>query len=134
MEILLVEDALSFAKITMGSLRLGSIEHRLTWLTDGEETLDFLYRRGRFSKAPRPDLILLDLGLPKMDGREVLANIKTDEDFQTIAVVVMTGSESYEDRIESERLNVDAYLTKPVDLDKELKSYWQEDMIVPGGN
>ena len=140
MEILLVEDSLSFAKITMGSLRLGKFEHRLTWLTDGEEALDFLYRRGRFGQAPRPDLILLDLGLPKTDGREVLASIKTDEDLRTIPLVVMTGSTSSEDRIESERLNVEAYLTKPVDLDKflalvkQLQNCWQENMILPGEN
>ena len=139
MEILMVEDSLPFAKITMGALKLGRIEHRFTWLTDGEDALAFLFQRGRFAQAPRPDLILLDLRLPKMDGHEVLTNIKADEELQTIPVVVMTGSVSPNDRIESERLNVQAYLTKPVDLDKfldlviELKSYWREDMIVPGG-
>jgi chemotaxis family two-component system response regulator Rcp1 len=137
MEILMIEDSLTFARITMGALRNGNFAHRLTWLTDGEEALEFLHRRLKYVQAPRPDLILLDLGLPKIDGRDVLANIKSDDELRRIPVVIMTASTSENDRIESERLDVDAYLTKPVDLGKflalvkELKSYWHEDMILP---
>ena len=136
-EILFVEDSLTFARITIGALRCGRIEHRLTWLTDGAEAAEFLWRRGKYARAPRPDLILLDLGLPKKDGRELLAEIKADPDLCTIPVVVMTASHSEEDRVESERLDVESYLTKPVDLAKfllmvrELRQYWHEDMIVP---
>ena len=137
MEILMVEDSLTFARITMGALRAGNVVHRLTWLTDGEEALEFLHRRAKYVRAPRPDLILLDLGLPKIDGRDVLASIKSDDELHSIPVVIMTASTSEDDRFESERLDVEAYLTKPVDLGKflalvkELKSYWHEDMILP---
>src|SRR3990172_10858989 len=137
MEILMVEDSLTFARITMGALRQGQIHHRFTWLTDGEEALEFLHRRGKYARAPRPDLVLLDLGLPKIDGRDVLADIRSDDDLRTIPVVVMTASTSGEDRIESERLEVEAYLTKPVDLRKflalvkDLKNYWREDVALP---
>jgi chemotaxis family two-component system response regulator Rcp1 len=137
MEILMVEDSLTFARITMGALRKGNIEHRFTWLTDGQEALEFLHQCGKYRRAPQPDLILLDLRLPKVDGREVLAEIKSDDELCSIPVVVMTASTSFEDRIESELLDVEAYLTKPVDLRKflelvrDLKEYWHEDMIVP---
>ena len=137
MEILMVEDSLTFARITMGGLRKGNIAHRITWLTDGEDALEFLHRRAKFVRAPRPDVILLDLGLPKIDGRNVLAKIKADDELRNIPVVIMTASTSDENRIESEWFAVEAHLTKPVDLDKflglvkELKSFWHEDMILP---
>lgn len=137
MEILMVEDSLTFARITMMALQKGNIEHRFTWLTDGQEALEFLHQCGKYRRAPQPDLILLDLGLPTIDGREVLAEIKLDDELCCIPVVVMTASTSFEDRIESELLDVEAYLTKPVDLSKflelvrDLKEYWHEDMILP---
>ncbi len=137
MEILMIEDSLMFARVTIGALRKGNLEHRMTWLTHGEDGLDFLYRRGRFARAPRPDLILLDLGLPKMDGREVLAKIRSDGDLDSIPVVVMTASTSHEDMLHAQRLNVESYMTKPVDLDKfimlvkELQLFWHEDVILP---
>lgn len=137
MEILLVEDSLTSARLTMGALRNGQVQHRLTWLTDGEETLEFLYRRGKYARAPRPDLILLDLGLPRRDGREVLAEMKADEDLKAIPVVVMTSSTDPEDVVSSELLQVESYMTKPVDLEKflrvvrELKGFWHADMILP---
>ncbi len=137
MEILMVEDSLTFARITMMALRKRNFEHRFTWLTDGQEALEFLHQCGKYRHAPRPDLILLDLGLPKIDGREVLSVIKSDDELSSIPVVVMTVSTSVEDLMESERLNVEAHLTKPVDLRKfldlvrDLKEYWHEDMVVP---
>ena len=137
MEILMVEDSLMFARVTMGALRKGGVKHRLTWLTDGVDALDFLHRRSRFRRAPRPDLILLDLGLPKMDGREVLAEIKADENLKSIPVVVMTGSEADDDRRLSESLDVESYVTKPVDFEKfvqlvaDLNDHWHEDMVLP---
>ena len=97
MEILLVEDSLTAARLAIGALKKAPVPHRLTWLTDGEEAAEFVYRRGRFTRAPRPDLILLDLTLPKKDGRELLAEIKSDEDLQTIPVVVLTSSTDEED-------------------------------------
>jgi two-component system, chemotaxis family, response regulator Rcp1 len=137
MEILMVEDSLMFARITMGALRNGRVEHRMTWLQDGEDALDFLQRNGRFKRAPLPDMILLDLGLPRLDGRELLARVKDDERLRVIPIVVMTASTSDEDRIATERLEVAAYLTKPVNLDqflqlvRQLRHYWREDMILP---
>lgn len=137
MEILLIEDSLVSARLTMGALRSGNVQHRLTWLTDGQEALDFLYQRGLYTRVPHPDLILLDLGLPGRDGREVLAEIKSDETLRKIPVVVLTGSTSDEDVEASERLNVEGYLTKPVDLEKflalvkELKEFWHAGIILP---
>lgn len=137
MEILLVEDSLSDAHLTMEALKGGGVEHRLTWLWDGEEASEFLYRRGRFRRAPRPDLILLDLGLPKKDGRELLSEIKSDAELSDIPVVVLTASRAHEDVVRSEQFQVESYTTKPVDLEKflwlvkELKSYWHADMILP---
>ena len=137
MEILLVEDSLMAARLTMGTLRKGEVQHRLTWLTDGAEALEFVHKRGKYTQAPRPDLILLDLGLPKRDGHEVLTEIKSDDDLKDIPVVVLTASTDYEDMVNSERLQVESYMTKPVDLEKfmqlvkELSRFWHADMILP---
>lgn len=137
MEILLVEDSITAATLTIGALKKGNVQHRLTWLPDGAEAVEFLYQRGKFARAPRPDLILLDLGLPKKDGREVLAEIRADESLKQIPVVIMTASTAEEDIAASEQLQVESYLTKPVDLEKflalvrELKRFWHADMILP---
>lgn len=137
MEILLVEDSLVSARLTMGALRRGDVQHRLTWLTDGQEAVEFLERRGKYSQAPRPDLILLDLGLPKKDGREVLEEIRADADLKNIPVVVLTASTDEADVTAGERLQVEGYLTKPVDLRKfldlvrQLSRFWHADMILP---
>lgn len=137
MEILLVEDSLVSARIAMGALRNGNVQHRMTWLSDGIDALDFIRQRGRFSRAPRPDLILLDLGLPRKDGREILAEIKADDALSTIPVVVLTASTDYDDYLASEQLHVEGYMTKPVDLEKfmhlikELKEFWHAGVIIP---
>ncbi|MBW3543306.1 MAG: response regulator [Planctomycetes bacterium] len=139
MEILLVEDSLMAARLTMGALRKGHIQHRLTWLSDGEDALEFVNRRGKFSHAPRPDLILLDLGLPKKDGRAVLAEIRADDELKSIPIVVLTASTSDEDLAASQRLEVEGYMTKPVDIDqflnlvRQLSRFWKADMILPTG-
>jgi CheY-like chemotaxis protein len=140
MEILLVEDSLMSARLTMGALRKGQVPNRLTWLTDGDEALEFLHRAGKYRQAPRPDLILLDLGLPGRDGRAVLAAIRADEALKDIPVVVLTASTDEEDRTQTERLQVESYLTKPVDIEKfqnvvtQLSRFWKADMIVPGAD
>src|SRR6185437_4800433 len=90
MEILLVEDGLVDARVTIAALRKGMIQHRLTLNRDGLEAMEFLRQEGKFARAPRPDLILLALCLPKKDGREVLAEIKADDSLRSIPVVVMT--------------------------------------------
>jgi two-component system, chemotaxis family, response regulator Rcp1 len=137
MEILLVEDSLPSARLTMGALKRGEFQHRLTWLTDGRDALEFVRQTGKYSHAPRPDLVLLDLGLPGLDGREVLGELKADPEFADIPVVVLTGSNAEEDRARAEELSVDGYMTKPVDftrfvaLVQQLNRFWHADMIVP---
>jgi two-component system, chemotaxis family, response regulator Rcp1 len=137
MEILLVEDSLTSGRFTIGALKKGRIQHRLSWMQDGEEAIEFLYRRGKYRNAPRPDVILLDLGLPKKDGREVLGQIKSEPELQKIPVVVLTASTDADDIANTERLQVQSYMTKPVDLDKflhliqELKQYWHKEVILP---
>lgn len=137
MEILLVEDSLVSARVTMGTLRQGNIQHRMTWLTDGREALDFIFQRGRFSRAPHPDLILLDLGLPGMDGTQILEAMQERDELKRIPVVVLTASTDPDDIEVTERCHVAAYMTKPVDLDKflflvkELKEFWHAGVILP---
>jgi CheY-like chemotaxis protein len=98
-----------------------------------------LHRRGKFVNAPLPDLVLLDLGLPIVDGRQVLEDMKRDRELVEIPVVVMTASTDEEDRITSERLNVAAHLVKPVNLPaflqlvQDLRAYWREDLLLPNG-
>jgi two-component system, chemotaxis family, response regulator Rcp1 len=137
MEILLIEDNFTDAALTIRALERGNVRHRLTLVRDGAEALEFLRRQGRFARAPRPDLILLDLNLPRIDGRELLSDIKADDHLSSIPVVIMTGSEDYEDELRSQQLNVEGYVTKPVDMPKflglvkELKEYWMSDVILP---
>ena len=137
MEIMLVEDNFTDAALTIRALERGQVRHRLTLVRDGAEALEFLRRQGRFARAPRPDLILLDLNLPKIDGRELLATIKSDDELSSIPVVIMTGSEDYEDELRGQRLNVEGFVAKPVDMPKflslvkELKDYWMSDVILP---
>src|SRR3990172_11846291 len=99
MEILLVEDDLLQARLCVEALRRGNIQHRMTLVRDGQEALDFLFRRGVFSRAPTPDLILLDLRLPKVDGLDVLESIKGETDFSQIPVGIMTSSQDEQDRV-----------------------------------
>ncbi len=137
MELLLIEDSLSDVHLTAMALRRGNISHRLTIARTGEEAIDFLYRRGIFAQAPRPDLILLDLRLPRMDGQELLDVVKADFDLKSIPIVVMTMSRDEEDRVRCQLQNVDAYVTKPIDLEKfldlvrNLKRFWHKDMVLP---
>ncbi len=137
MEILLVEDSLTDAQLAIEALKRGQVKHRLTLVRDGAEAMTFLRQEAPFAKAPRPDLILLDLQLPKMDGREVLTHVKSDEKLKQIPVVILTASQTHEDILKSEDLFVDSYMIKPVDLDKflevvkQLKKFWLEDVILP---
>jgi chemotaxis family two-component system response regulator Rcp1 len=118
MEILLVEDSLTDAGLTIEALKDGQVLHRLTLVRDGLEAVRFLRRRGTFVSAPRPDIILLDLELPKLHGREVLTEIKSDVDLKDIPVVVLTISEAHEELLKQQGLHVESYLTKPVEFEK----------------
>ena len=117
-EILLVEDNAGDYRLTQEALKEGKVYNNLHWTKDGVEALDFLHRRGRYGDSPRPDLILLDLNLPKKDGREVLAEIKRDEELKRIPVVILTTSKAEEDIVRSYDLHANCYVTKPVDLEK----------------
>ena len=137
MEILLVEDSLTSARLTMGVLKKGNVQHRMTWLTDGQDASDFLFCKGKYSHAPRPDLILLDLELPGKDGRTLLAELKSDEHLQRIPVVVLTGSQQAEENLKADKLSIEGFLPKPVDIERflevirELNRFWHADMMLP---
>ena len=126
-EVLLVEDDPGDELMTREAFEDNKIGNALHVVRDGEEALDFLYRRGAHTSAPRPDLILLDLNLPKYDGREVLQRIKSDEDLADIPVVVLTTSSAEEDIVRSYKLHANAYVTKPVDLDQFIAAVRQID-------
>ena len=117
-EILLVEDNPGDVRLTKEALKEGKVYNNLHWAKDGVEALEFLKREGKHAKAPRPDIILLDLNLPKKDGREVLAVIKKDSELKHIPVVVLTTSKADEDVLRSYELHANCYVTKPVDLEK----------------
>jgi two-component system, chemotaxis family, response regulator Rcp1 len=120
-EILLVEDNAGDARLAMEALREAKVHNRLSWVTDGVEALAFLRREGQYAGAARPDLILLDLNLPRKDGREVLAVIKADDKLRRIPVVILTTSQAEEDILKAYHLNANCYISKPVDLDQFMK-------------
>ena len=117
-EILLVEDSPDDAEMTIDALRDGRLRNRITHVEDGMEAMAFLRREGKFASAPRPDLILLDLHMPRMNGREVLAEVKEDLDLRRIPVVMMTQSKDEQDILAAYNLHVNCYVTKPVDMDQ----------------
>jgi two-component system, chemotaxis family, response regulator Rcp1 len=137
MEILLIEDDLEDAGMTIEALREGEVPCRISLVRDGEEAMEFLLRQDRFRRAPRPDLILLDLNLPKKSGREVLASLKGDETLATVPVLVLTASRTQQEILQAEKLHVESYLTKPIDLEqfntvvKSLRRYMLSDVILP---
>ncbi len=126
-EVLLVEDDAGDELMTREAFEDNKIGNTLHVVRDGLEALDFLYRRGQYADAPRPDLILLDLNLPKYDGRQVLEQIKSDPDLSHIPVVVLTTSSAEEDILRSYKLHANAYVTKPVDLDQFILAIRQID-------
>ncbi len=129
-EVLLVEDSPGDVRLTREALRDANPSIHLNVAPDGVEAMAFLRREGIHADAPRPDLILLDLNLPRMDGREVLANIKEDESLKTIPTVILTTSEAEADVLHSYRLRANSYLSKPVQLDafdnlvRSINDFW----------
>jgi CheY-like chemotaxis protein len=121
-DILLVEDSLLDIKMTKDALLECGMRHNLHIVMDGEEAVLFLRRNGKYLNAPRPSLILLDLNLPRKDGREVLADLKADPDLRRIPVVVLTTSTAEEDILKTYDLHVNCYVHKPVDLDEFLSA------------
>jgi len=120
-EILLVEDNPGDAELTAEALRQGKVYNQMHVVEDGEAALDFLRHQEQYADVPRPDVILLDLNLPRKDGREVLAEIKADEGLRQIPVIILTTSEAEEDILRAYDLAVNCYITKPVDLDQFIK-------------
>ncbi len=129
-EILLVEDNPGDVRLTIEALKDGKIHNHLSHVSDGEEALAFLRRQGQYAKVPRPDLILLDLNLPKKDGREVLKEIKQEKDLKRIPVVILTTSTAEKDIIKTYDLHANCYINKPVDFDqftnvvKSIEDFW----------
>jgi CheY-like chemotaxis protein len=121
-EILLVEDNVEEAGMTLDVLREGRIRNRVHWVEDGEDALAFLRRHGRHGAAPRPDLILLDLRLPRMSGQEVLAEIKENPAWRRIPVVIMTSSDDEKDIRSAYDKHANCYVTKPMDVDKFMEA------------
>lgn len=128
-DILLVEDDPGDELMTREAFEDNKIGNTLHVVRDGQEALDFIYRTGAYVDAPRPDLILLDLNLPKYDGRQVLEKIKADPELSHIPVVVLTTSAAEEDILRSYKLHANAYVTKPVDLDQFIAAIRQIDEI-----
>ncbi len=126
-DVLLIEDDPGDELITREAFEHNKINNNLHVAHDGEEGLDFLYQRGAHEGAPTPDLVLLDLNLPKYDGRQLLEKIKSDPNLKHIPVVVLTTSSAEEDILRSYKLHANAYVTKPVDLDQFMNAVRQID-------
>jgi two-component system, chemotaxis family, response regulator Rcp1 len=136
-EVLLVEDSPGDVRLTQEAFREANKSIHLHVASDGVEAMDFLKRRGTSVNAPRPDIILLDLNLPRMDGREVLVHIKEDEDLKAIPTVILTTSDSEADVAKSYQLHANCYLRKPVQLDefeslvKSINDFWMTKVQLP---
>lgn len=129
-EILLVEDNPGDVRLTLEAFKEAKVTNRIHTVQDGEAALSFLQRQGSYADAPKPDMILLDLNLPKKDGREVLEAIKKDPALKRIPVVILTTSKAEEDILKTYDLHANCYITKPVDIDqffgviKSIESFW----------
>jgi CheY-like chemotaxis protein len=138
-EILLVEDNPGDARLTREALKEGRLPVHLNVAADGESALAFLHRQGPYAQAPRPDLILLDLNLPRKGGHEVLAEIKADERLRRIPVVMLTSSQAEQDIRASYDLHANCYITKPVELDqfirvvRSIEDFWLSVVKLPRG-
>jgi chemotaxis family two-component system response regulator Rcp1 len=136
-EILLVEDNPGDIRLTELALQDSKLHNSMNVVRDGVEALRFLRREGEYNNAPRPDVILLDLNLPRKDGREVLEEIKQDEDLRRIPVVILTTSDDERDVLHSYNLHANCYITKPVDLKqfvdivKAIEGFWLQIVRLP---
>ena len=139
-ELLLIEDSPSDTELTVEALRAAKLRNHLSAVEDGVQAMEFLRRQGLFAQAPRPDVILLDLNLPRKDGRQVLAEIKADDRLKVIPVVVLTTSRAEQDVLRAYQLNANCYITKPVDFDQFLEvvhtieSFWLCVVTLPTGS
>jgi CheY-like chemotaxis protein len=135
--ILLVEDSPSDATLTLTALKLAKVANVVDQVEDGVEAMDYVRQRGKYGQSPRPDLILLDLNLPRKDGREVLEELKTDPDLKTIPVVVLTTSKAEQDVFQSYQLHANCYITKPVNFERfieviqSIEQFWLSAVVLP---
>ena len=135
--ILLVEDNQGDADLAREALENSKMNNDLHVVDDGEKAMAFLRREGSYANVPRPDLILLDLNLPKKDGRQVLAEIKSDNDLKRIPVVILTTSRAEEDVIKTYNLHANCYITKPIDLNqflhvvRSIENFWMSIVVLP---
>jgi chemotaxis family two-component system response regulator Rcp1 len=138
-EILLVEDNPGDARLAKEALKESKLKNNLYIADDGVEAMDFLYKKGKYAKMPRPDLVILDLNLPRKDGREVLNEIKTDENLKRIPVVILTISKAEEDILKTYNLHANCFISKPIDLDqfikvvKSIEDFWLTIVKLPNG-
>jgi two-component system, chemotaxis family, response regulator Rcp1 len=136
-QILLVEDSPTDAKLTLKALTLAKVANHVHHVENGEIAMEFLRQQGSFKQSPRPDLVLLDLNLPKKDGREVLAELKADPALKDIPVVVLTTSQAEEDILRSYRLHANCYITKPVNFERfievvqSIENFWLSVVVLP---
>jgi chemotaxis family two-component system response regulator Rcp1 len=136
-DILLVEDNAGDVELAREALDDCKLHNRLHAVDDGEKAMAFLRRQDPYAEAPRPDLILLDLNLPRKDGREVLAEVKADDSLKSIPVVILTTSRAEEDVLESYNLHANCYITKPMGLDqfmhvvKSIQDFWLSIVVLP---
>ncbi len=137
-EILLAEDNPGDVLLTQESLAESKVHNSLHVVKDGVEALEFVRRQGRYADAPRPDLVLLDLNMPRKDGREVLEELKADEDLKRIPVVILTTSDQEEDVLRAYNAHANCYITKPIDLEqfmkviKTIEAFWLQIVKLPG--
>ncbi|MHB8882573.1 MAG: response regulator [Thermodesulfovibrionales bacterium] len=138
-DILLVEDNPGDIDLAREALGMGKLHNSLHTVQDGVAAMEFLLKSGKYGQAPRPDLIILDLNLPKKDGREVLAEIKTNEELKRIPVVILTSSRAEEDVLRSYNLHANCYITKPIDLKQfltvvqSIEEFWLSIVVLPSG-
>ena len=138
-EILMIEDNPGDVELTREALNSGKLRNRLHVVDDGEQALDFLYQRGDYADAPRPDLVLLDLNLPKLNGREVLADVKNNKELSSIPVIVLSSSEDAQDIKSTYALNANSFVTKPVRIEdflsvtQAIEHFWIEIVKLPSG-
>jgi len=136
-EILLVEDSPSDTDLTLEALRDFKVRNHVSVVEDGVQAMQFLRRQGPYAQAPRPDLIMLDLNLPRKDGREVLADIKGNDHLKTIPIVVLTTSRADQDILRAYQLNANCYINKPVDFNqflevvRSIESFWLYVVTLP---
>ena len=138
-EILMVEDNPGDIELTREALASGKFRNNLHVVDDGEKALDFLYQRGEYASVPRPDLVLLDLNLPKLNGREVLADVKSNRELAAIPVIVLSSSEDARDIQVTYELNANSFVTKPVRIEdflrvaQAIEHFWIEIVKLPSG-